>query len=311
MSAAVCVKDLEVRRGSTVAVRDLSFSIEPGEVLCLLGPNGAGKSSTVETIEGYLSPSSGSVEVLGHDPIAEKRDIVGAIGVMLQRGGIYPSLNPSQALHLFASYYPTPLEPEALLERLGLRDVTKTPWRRLSGGEQQRTSLALALIGQPRVLFLDEPTAGVDIHGRLAIREVIAEQAAKGVAILLTTHELSEAEIVADRIAIMTKGTLAALGPKDELITPGVRFLSVPGLPISELATLLGVEVLEEAAGRYRVASDSSSSLVASLNAWLSEHGAPLSELRAGGSLETIYLSIVGDRAFEPEAQPSLRRRRR
>ena len=313
MQSAVGVKDLVVQRGDVRAVNGLSFSIDQGEVLALLGPNGAGKSSTVETLEGYLAPHSGSVSVLGLDPRRDHASLVRHIGVMLQRGGIYPSLGPAQALELFASYYDKPLDPKGLIERLGLGDVAKTPWRRLSGGEQQRTSLALALIGQPRVLFLDEPTAGVDIHGRLAIRDVIAEQAAKGVAVLLTTHELSEAEVVADRIAIMVEGCLARIGAQDDLLAPGLRFVSSSGLDVSVLSSLLGVDVVEESSGRYRVSADSNHELVGRLSTWLVDNRAPLNELHPGGSLEELYLSLVGVDAAHVETHvtaPARRRRR-
>lgn len=310
MNTAVSVDHLYVERGDKVAVNDISFSIDAGEVLCLLGPNGAGKSSTVESIEGYLTPKLGQIRVLGHDPHKEKGAVIADIGVMLQRGGIYPSLGPRQALRLFASYYPQPRSVDELLERLQLREVANTAWRRLSGGEQQRTSLALALIGQPRVLFLDEPTAGVDIHGRLAIREVIREQVAKGVAILLTTHELSEAEIVADRIAIMNGGVLAQIGATSELIAPGFRFTSRPGLRIDALALQLGVTVIEESAGRYRVDAESQPQLLGVLSSWLEQEEAPLGDLHARGSLEDLYLSIIGNAASSEPTEASRRRRR-
>ncbi len=311
MHAAVYVEDLVVMRGGVRAVNELSFSLGEGEILALLGPNGAGKSSTVETLEGYLTPHSGSVSVLGLDPRNDHANLVPNIGVMLQRGGIYPSLGPAQALSLFASYYQDPLDPHSLIDRLGLSDVAKTPWRRLSGGEQQRTSLALALIGQPRVLFLDEPTAGVDIHGRLAIREVIAEQAAKGVSVLLTTHELSEAEVVSDRIAIMVEGRLTCIGAKQDLVAPGLRFLSTPNLDSSSLSALLNVDVIEESSGRYRVCADSNPELVGRLSGWLSDNQAPLHELHAGGSLEEFYLTLVGPNAEHGEDPKPSRRRRR
>src|SRR4051794_15302593 len=162
---AVAVSDLVVRYGSVTAVAGVSFEAEAGEVVALLGPNGAGKTTTVETLEGYLRPSAGTVRVLGLDPVADHRRLTPQIGVMLQRGGVYPGMGPGEAIRLFASYYDTPDDPELLLERVGLRDVAGTPWRRLSGGEQQRLSLALALVGRPRVAFLDEPTAGVDPAG--------------------------------------------------------------------------------------------------------------------------------------------------
>jgi ABC-2 type transport system ATP-binding protein len=308
MTLALLVSKLVVDRGNTRAVNDVSFSVNPGEVLALLGPNGAGKSSTVESLEGYITPQAGQISVLGFDPLKDRKALSPLIGVMLQRGGIYPSLNPQQALSLFASYYSTPRRPAELLERLGLQDVAQTPWRRLSGGEQQRTSLALALIGQPRVLFLDEPTAGVDIHGRLAIREVISEQAAGGVGILLTTHELAEAEAVADRVAIMSKGQLAKVGSISDLITPGLRFSSKASLPLDALQATLGASVHEGPPGRYRVEAPSSPALIGALSAWLASNQATLLELSAAGSLEELYLSIVGHEADDSDISSHRRR---
>src|SRR5262249_13023950 len=152
---ALEVSGLVVRYGATTAVDDVTFDVEAGQVLALLGPNGAGKTSTVETLEGYRRPSEGTVRVLGWDPIGDRAQAVARIGVMLQRGGVYPGVNAHDALRLFAAYYDEPDSPDDLLERVGLTAVARTPWRRLSGGEQQRLSLALALIGRPSVAFLD------------------------------------------------------------------------------------------------------------------------------------------------------------
>ncbi|HVT77763.1 MAG TPA: ABC transporter ATP-binding protein, partial [Acidimicrobiales bacterium] len=172
---AVTVSDLVVRYGDVVAVDGISFEAAAGEVTALLGPNGAGKTTTIETAEGYRKPSAGSVRVHGLDPVADARALLPRLGVMLQRGGIYPSMGIAQALRLFAAFYADPASPDELLERVGLTGrVAKTPWRRLSGGEQQRASLALALIGKPDVVFLDEPTAGVDPQARQLVRAVIA-----------------------------------------------------------------------------------------------------------------------------------------
>jgi ABC-2 type transport system ATP-binding protein len=191
---AVVVHDLTIRYGTAAdvaAVNGLDLEAERGEVLVVLGPNGAGKTSTIEALEGYRRPTSGRISVLGLDPLTDHRQLTGRMGVMLQRGGVYPMLGPRRVLDLFARYYPDPLGSDALLDLVGLRSVATTPWRRLSGGEQQRLSLALALIGRPQVAFLDEPTAGVDPEGRLAIRAVVADLRRQGVCVVLTTHELA------------------------------------------------------------------------------------------------------------------------
>ena len=317
---SIVIEDLVVRHGELTAVDHLSLEVAEGGVMALLGPNGAGKTSTVETLEGLRAPSAGRVRVLGLDPISERSRLVADIGVMLQQGGVYPVMTPDQALRLFAAYYNDPLDPADLLERLGLAEVAATPWRRLSGGEQQRLSLALALVGRPRVLFLDEPTAGVDVHGRATIREVIAEQASQGVTILLTTHEMAEAEAVADRVAIIHRGRLAVSGTMDELTSGGVRFGAPAGLDVGNLSAALGATVIETVPGSYAIDADTSGSLVGDLAGWLASRGLSLSDLRSGASLEDAYRAVVGelalaeasvDRGLSGRPATSGRRRRR
>ena len=317
---SIVIEDLVVRHGELTAVDHLSLEVAEGGVMALLGPNGAGKTSTVETLEGLRAPSAGRVRVLGFDPISERSRLVADIGVMLQQGGVYPVMTPDQALRLFAAYYADPLDPADLLERLGLAEVAATPWRRLSGGEQQRLSLALALVGRPRVLFLDEPTAGVDVHGRATIREVIAEQASQGVTILLTTHEMAEAEAVADRVAIIHRGRLAVSGTMDELTSGGVRFGAPAGLDVGNLSAALGATVIETVPGSYAIDADTSGSLVGDLAGWLASRGLSLSDLRSGASLEDAYRAVVGelalaeasvDRGLSGRPATSGRRRRR
>ena len=293
------VSDLRVRYGDVAAVDGVSFTAEAGEVLALLGPNGAGKTTTVETLEGYRRPSSGSVRVLGCDPVRDRRRLVPRIGVMLQQGGVYPGMRVVDALRLFAAYYDAPRDVEELLDLVGLRSVARTPWRRLSGGEQQRLSLALALVGRPSVLFLDEPTAGVDPHGRVAIREVVRSLRDEGVGVLLTTHELEEAERVADRVVIVDRGRVVASGTPAELMasagSSSVRFGAPAGLDLVGLSGALGVVVVEERPGEYRVDAPSTPRLVADLTAWLAEHNLPLADLRAGRhSLEDVFLRLTG-----------------
>jgi ABC-2 type transport system ATP-binding protein len=209
---ALSCQDLVVRYGARTAVDRVSLSAQRGEVLCILGPNGAGKTSTIECFEGYRRPAAGAARVVGLDPWRDRRALADRIGVMLQRGGLYPMLAPRRALRLFASYYAHPEEPETLLDLVRLREVAGTPWRHLSGGEQARLSLALALVGRPEVVFLDEPTAGVDPEGRLGVREVITNLRERGVCVLLTTHELAEAERLADQVVILHHGVVAAAG---------------------------------------------------------------------------------------------------
>ncbi|HXQ76190.1 MAG TPA: ABC transporter ATP-binding protein [Acidimicrobiales bacterium] len=298
---AIDCRDLVVRYGTVTAVDGLSLQAERGQVLALLGPNGAGKTSTVETLEGYRHPTSGSVRVLGLDPRRDHRALVARMGVMLQRGGIYPVMGPRRALVLFARYYESAEDPDALLDLVGLRTAARTPWRRLSGGEQQRLSLALALVGRPEVVFLDEPTAGVDPEGRLAIREVVSELRRRRVCVVLTTHELPEAEHLADEVVILAGGRAVTRGTVAELSAagpaPGIRFGAPAGVDTAALAAAVGAapgDVVEERPGEYAVAGDASAGRVAAVAAWLDQRHLPLTDLRTGTrSLEDAYLTAV------------------
>ena len=296
---SIDVSGLVVRYpAGVVAVDGLSFSAGAGEVLALLGPNGAGKTTTVETLEGYKSPTLGTVRVLGLDPVADHAKLTPRIGVMLQKGGVYPGIRPVEAVRLFASFYESPEGPAGLLDRLGLTPVARTPWRRLSGGEQQRLSLALALVGRPEVAFLDEPTAGVDVAGRQVIRDVITELRARGCCVLLATHELDEAERVADRVVIVDHGRLLAEGTPAELMSSPVRtsiqFSGPAGLDVAALSAVLRAPVVETRPGEYSVAAEPAPATVAKLTAWLAEHDLPLGDLRAGRqSLEDVFLRLT------------------
>jgi ABC-2 type transport system ATP-binding protein len=295
---AIDVDELVVRYGSLTAVDHVSFSVAPGQVLALLGPNGAGKTSTVETLEGFRRPSGGRVRVLDLDPIADHRELVRRVGVMLQAGGVYPGIRPIEAVRLFGSYYDDPEDPEALLERVGLGHRRSTTWRRLSGGEQQRLSLALALVGKPEMLFLDEPTAGIDVAGRQVIRELIGELRTSGVTILVTTHDLEEAERIADRIVIIDRGEVVASGTPAELMRSSahdeIRFGAPPHIDTAGLGRTLNAFVDEIAPGEYHVAMQPTPANVAALTAWLAEHELPLADLRAGRQrLEDVFLRLT------------------
>ena len=292
------VEGLVVRYGDVVAVAGVDLTADAGQILTLLGPNGAGKTSTVETLEGYRRRAAGRVSVLGLDPARDHTALTRRVGVMLQKGGIYPGMGAGEAVRLFASYYDDPLDPAALLERVGLAGVARTPWRRLSGGEQQRLSLALALVGRPQVAFLDEPTAGVDVQGRQVIRTVVRELRDAGVCVVLTTHELEEAERLADRIVIVDKGRVVAAGSLSELLTAGaggsIRFGAPAGIDVASLADRVGAAVTEVSPGDYEVATDATPAAVAALTAWLAEHDLPLADLRAGRErLEDVFLRLT------------------
>ncbi len=301
----VSVDNLVVRYGDLTAVNGVSFTARRGEILALLGPNGAGKTSTVETLEGYRRPASGTVRVCGLDPIADHTDVVARIGVMLQGGGIHNQMRVAEVLHLFAAYYPDPLDPVALAARVGLDHRMRSSWRSLSGGEQQRLSLALAVIGRPEVVFLDEPTAGVDPAGRVTVRQLISELGNEGVCVVLTTHDLADAEKIADRVVLIDHGEVLADGTIDELTRAtrssftftldSIGSLSTP-LDVAEIANAVGAAVTDEGQGRFRVEAAPEPAVVAALTAWLAERNQGLGDLHAGRrSLEDVFLELTGD----------------
>lgn len=301
-TAAIEVAELEKRYGDTRAVDKLSLRIEAGEIFGLLGPNGAGKTTTVEILEGYRRPDSGTARVLGLDPFADGKSLRPKIGVMLQEGGLAPGVRPLEALRLFAAFYDDADDPQRLLELVGLSDARRTYVRRLSGGQRQRLSLALALIGKPTVVFLDEPTAGMDPHARATTWRLVRDLRESGVTVLLTTHAMDEAEHLCDRVAIIDQGRIVALGSPAELTSDTVadetRFSAVADLPLPDLARALGIEpdlVVQARPGEYLVRAEATPALVANLAIWLRDRDVKLGELRTGRrSLEEVFLRLTG-----------------
>src|SRR5436309_800773 len=247
---AIVVDNFSKSYGSHRVVDQLHFTVHRGEVFALLGPNGAGKTTTVETLEGYKRPDQGSVRVLGRDPIREAQSLKPLIGVMLQQDGLYPALTAREILRLYAGYFREPQNIDGLLERVGLSAAAQTRCRRLSGGQKRRLALALALVGNPTLLFLDEPTSGMDPQARLATWEIIRDLKRNGATVLLTTHLMDEAERLADRVAIIDHGRLIALdtpmgltGVENANI---VRFVATPGLDSAQLGALPSARKAEE-----------------------------------------------------------------
>jgi ABC-2 type transport system ATP-binding protein len=214
---AIAVRDLRKRYGDFEAVRGIDIEVRRGEVFGLLGPNGAGKTTTVEILEGYRARTSGEVAVLGHDPAKRSIDQRRRIGIVLQSGGIYSHITPREALRHWASFYPHPRDVEEVLELAGLREKVDVRSRKLSGGQLRRLDFALALVGDPELIFLDEPTTGFDPEARRAAWETVRSLRALGKTILLTTHYLEEAQALADRVAIVKDGRVLAIGPPREL----------------------------------------------------------------------------------------------
>ena len=301
-SDPVVVEQLVVRYGDLTAVDDVSFSAAAGQVTAVLGPNGAGKTSTIEVCEGYRAPTSGRVSILGMDPRREQAALSRRMGIMLQEGGVSPSARVADVVRLYCDLYGTGVAPAELIATVGLTERARSTYRRLSGGEKQRLSLALALAARPDVAFLDEPTSGVDVSGRQLIRGIVRDLAGRGCAVVLATHELDEAEKLADRVVIFDHGRVVADGSLDALRRghDEIRFRSSPTLDVAVLGAALSLEVRRVGEpGEYVI--DGDAGRVAALTAWLSEHGEPIADLRAGQQrLEDVFLRLTANGSTGP-----------
>jgi ABC-2 type transport system ATP-binding protein len=256
--------------------------VKRGEVFGLLGPNGAGKTTTVEILEGYRSRSEGDVSVLGHDPADRSIELRRKIGIVLQAGGIYSHITPREALAHWASFYPAPRDVEEVLALAGLTDAADTRARKLSGGQLRRLDFALALVGDPELMFLDEPTTGFDPEARRAAWETVRSLRDLGKTILLTTHYLDEAQELADRVAIVKDGRVLAIGPPREL---GV------GAPERYRVSYRGPD-----GKRVEQETDDPTALLAELTQRAIADGRRLEELSVGRpSLEDVYLELTAD----------------
>jgi ABC-2 type transport system ATP-binding protein len=316
--AAIQIDGLVKRYGGRTVLDGVSLSVAPGELVALLGPNGAGKTTTVEIVEGYRRADGGVVRVLGEDPASGGRSLRARVGLMLQGGGIDPRAQPRETLVQYGRFHADPRDPDELLDLVGLRAVARTRFRRLSGGERQRLGLALALVGRPEVVILDEPTAGMDPEGRAATRQIVAGLRDTGVGILLTSHDLSDVERMADRVCILNGGRIVAAGTPGELAagaTPRLRFrlegVLGPGERAALEVALAGrhpgaLVAAETDAGYYRIDGVTpDAALVAVLAGWCAGAGRLIRELRTtGGSLEDVYLELTQGSAANVVAEP-------
>jgi ABC-2 type transport system ATP-binding protein len=303
-SPAVEVDGLVMRYGDRMAVDGLSLTVDPHTITAVLGPNGAGKTTTLETCEGYRRPQRGRVQVLGLDPHRDRRQLLPRLGVMLQAGGAWSGVRAREMLDHVAKLHAHPLDTGMLAERLGLDECGRTPYRRLSGGQQQRLGLALALVGRPELVFVDEPTAGMDPQARRTTWELLEELRTDGVTVVLTTHHMDEAERLADRIHILDHGRLIASGSPLEL-TRGGRVSTIrlvvtrpfpDGAPES-LGIRLGADTtvtqLDEVS--LLVTGPADSSTLATVSAWCEENRVLPESLALGQrTLEDVFLQLTG-----------------
>ena len=293
---SVVVENLTVQYGSLTAVNNVSFTAPTGAVTVILGPNGAGKTSTIEVCEGFRTAASGSVRVLGLNPASDHAALTQRMGVMLQGGGVYPSVRVRDVVSHFCALYGKKVNATELLERVGLTDRATSTWRRLSGGEQQRVSLALALAAKPDVAFLDEPTSGVDIDGRDVIRDIIAEMANNGTTVVLASHDMAEAEKVATHAVLFNSGSVVASGELASLlgVRKHLRFTSVEGIDLVQLGGAAGSPAHHIGNGVYEIAAESSPRLIGRITQWLAEQQLPLHGLDMGQeSLEDAYRRLT------------------
>lgn len=298
MPSAVEVRDLRVQFGAVTAVDGASWTARSGEVTALLGANGAGKTSTVEVACGLRRPTAGTVRLLGGSP--QEPSIRARTGVMLQSGGLYPSARPLPWLRYLASLYPDPADPAEMLAAVGIDPSTKATTRRMSGGEQQRVKLAAALLPRPQVLFLDEPTAGMDAVGRRDLLALLRARADAGAAIVLTTHLLGDVEELADRIVVMNAGRVVADGTLADLTGSGdaLRFEGPMHLDTGNLAQALppGYRVDEPRPGHYVVHGAPTPQVLASVASWCAQHGVLPTAMGVGAqSLEDLLIGHAED----------------
>jgi ABC-2 type transport system ATP-binding protein len=298
---AVELTGLVKRYGARTAVDGLDLRVARGGVTAVLGPNGAGKTTTVEICEGYRRPDAGTVRVLGLDPVARSAELRPRVGVMLQTGGIYPGARAEEMLRHTAALHANPVDPALLAERLGLRSCGRTPYRRLSGGQQQRLALAMAVVGRPELVFLDEPTAGLDPQARHATWDLVRELRADGVTVVLTTHFMEEAEQLADEVVIIDAGRAVATGTPEELCRGGaentLRFSGRPGLDLGSLLKALpdGCRAAELSPGAYRVEGMIDPQLLATVTSWCAQHGVMPDHLAVERrTLEDVFLELTG-----------------
>lgn len=299
--AVVLAESIGKRYSGTIAVADVSLAIPAGRITAVLGPNGAGKTTSLEICEGFRRPDAGRVRVFGADPLRFTPAQRSRVGIMLQSGGVWSTARPRETIRHIASFYASGRDPDELVERLTLQRAARTPFRRLSGGEQQRVKLACALVGRPDLLFLDEPTAGLDPHARRAVWDLITDERDRGAAVVLSTHLMDEAERLADQIVIMHEGRIVIEGtPKD--LTRAVdadQIMLATGVQVDTtdlLAALpVGTSIAQRQPGRYAIDAEVSPSVLSAVSAWCADNNIPQHAISIQRqTLEDVFIALTG-----------------
>jgi ABC-2 type transport system ATP-binding protein len=299
---AVLVRDLVKRYDNVEAVRGVSFEIAEGEIFGFLGPNGAGKSTTLECILGLVHPDGGSISIAGIDALGEPDLVKGLIGAALQSTGLQEKITPREALDLFGSFYDNAIATNELISRFGLGDKVNATFDTLSGGQKQRLALAIAFVNNPKLIFLDEPTAGLDPQSRRDLHGAIAGLKADGRTVVLTTHYIEEAHQLCDRIAIIDHGRVIAMGKPDELIAgakTGAKIVLKTRTPLDALmlSALPGVVSAECGEGEWRLSTGNVSQTIFALIKRLDSDGNELLDLQIRRpSLEDVFIELTGNR---------------